>query len=157
MAQAIRRDYSEIYFRDYMAVTKEMPYASVLLSQLHSKGLSLGLVTNKSESAARKVVHLLGWTRYLNVLVGSDTARRYKPSPEPVLYAMKLLNVDPKEVAFIGDREADMESARAAHVTEIIGLVGTREEAHLRTAGANKICNDLWEVESVLNSLIPGW
>ncbi len=150
VAEAMRREYLVIYARDYMRQTAEMPYASSLLERLRSEGMVLGVVTNKGETAAREAIDLVGWGRLFDVVVGNDTAARYKPWPDPVLYALAALEVEGSVSAYVGDREADMESARAAGVAMIIGLTGTRDASSLRSAGATVVCGDLREMERVL-------
>lgn len=150
VAEAMRREYLVVYARDYMQQTAEMPYASVLLERLRSEGIPLGVVTNKGEAAAREAIDLMNWGDHFAVVVGNDTAARYKPWPDPVLHALAALEVEGSVSAYAGDREADMESARAAGVATIIGLTGTRDAASLRSAGATVVCGDLREMERVL-------
>ena len=56
---------------------------------------------------------------YFSVVVGSEDTGLLKPSPEPVLLAMRLLNVDRSGVWLIGDSPADIEAARSAGIKSV--------------------------------------
>ena len=56
---------------------------------------------------------------YFSVVVGSEDTERLKPSPEPVLLALRLLDVGRSGVWMIGDSPADIEAARSAGIRSV--------------------------------------
>lgn len=60
-----------------------------------------------------------GLSHHFPVVVGCDDTRRLKPHPEPVLLALRRLGVGADGAWLIGDSEADVQAARAAHVGSI--------------------------------------
>ncbi len=57
--------------------------------------------------------------RYFPVLVGSEDTELLKPSPEPVLLALRLLGTGPAGAWLIGDSPADIEAARLAGIRSV--------------------------------------
>jgi pyrophosphatase PpaX len=60
-----------------------------------------------------------GLSRHFSVVVGSEDTRLLKPSPEPVLLAVRLLDVDRSGAWMIGDSPADIEAARSAGIRSV--------------------------------------
>ncbi len=57
--------------------------------------------------------------RYFPVVVGSEDTDRLKPSPEPVLLALRLLKAGRSGAWMIGDSLADIEAARSAGIGSV--------------------------------------
>jgi HAD superfamily hydrolase (TIGR01509 family) len=77
------------------------------------------------EQLVAPYLRLHGLDHYFPVVVGSEDTDHLKPSPEPVLLALRLLNAGRSGAWLIGDSLADMEAARSAGV----GSVGFRNPA----------------------------
>jgi phosphoglycolate phosphatase len=57
---------------------------------------------------------------------GDDTVEK-KPHPAPMLHACRLLKIEPREAAMVGDSENDVLSARAAGCRVIVVETGYNE------------------------------
>jgi phosphoglycolate phosphatase len=97
-----------------------------LLDALEAAGGRWGIVTNKPESLARKLLPLLGWESRCAVLVGGDTLPQRKPHPLPLLHAAESLGTGIADCAYVGDDQRDIEAARAAGMRSIVALWGYR-------------------------------
>ena len=73
-----------------------------------------GVVTNKPERLARRVIDALGLAAGCAVLIGGDTLPTRKPDPAPLLEACRRVGVAPTRCVYVGDDRRDMEAARAA-------------------------------------------
>jgi phosphoglycolate phosphatase len=51
---------------------------------------------------------------YFDVVIGGDSLPQKKPSPEPLLEAMKSCSSSPQETLMVGDSKSDIGAARAA-------------------------------------------
>jgi len=60
-----------------------------------------------------------GLDHHFSVIVGSEDTDRLKPSPEPVLLALRLLDVGRSGVWMIGDSLADIAAARSAGIGSV--------------------------------------
>ncbi|MBM4125385.1 MAG: HAD-IA family hydrolase [Nitrospira sp.] len=94
-------------------------YAGVLdmLAQIHGQGYLLGIVTGKSREAWRITSTRLedqAFEQFFDVVLTDDDVRSPKPSPEGLLMALDILDVDPAHALYIGDSKLDGQAATAA-------------------------------------------
>jgi phosphoglycolate phosphatase len=97
-----------------------------MLAALEAEGTTWGIVTNKPEYLARKLMPLLGWESRCAVLVGGDTLPVRKPDPLPLLHAARELGVAADDCIYVGDDERDIVAARAAGMPSVVALWGYR-------------------------------
>ncbi|MBS0194929.1 MAG: phosphoglycolate phosphatase [Proteobacteria bacterium] len=98
-----------------------------LLARIERAKLRWGVVTNKPEALARKVIAAMGWQDRCAVLVGGDTLPQKKPDPATLLLACAQLGIAPSHCVYIGDDERDVQAARAAGMHSVVALWGYRE------------------------------
>ena len=80
------------------------------------KGYRLGVVTNKPQRLARKLLCALGLAPFFSVVVGGDTLAEKKPAAAPVRFALEQLQAAPDGAILIGDHHTDLWAGRAAGV-----------------------------------------
>ena len=85
-----------------------------LLEHLTSRGLPLGLCTNKAQPITDIAVNALGIGHYFRVIVGARDDLPKKPDPTPLLTAIAPLGAVPADVLMVGDSGADIGAAKAA-------------------------------------------
>ena len=61
----------------------------------------------------------LGIEKFFDVLMTAEKYSKPKPNPEPLLLALKKLNLKPDQVVYIGDTQIDADAAKAAGITFI--------------------------------------
>jgi phosphoglycolate phosphatase-like HAD superfamily hydrolase len=88
-----------------------------------------------------------GLSGYFAAIVGSEDTDTLKPSPEPVLAALRLLDADPTEAWMIGDSVADVAAARSAGIRSI----ALGHEA----IGADRVAESADALRVVLAGLVP--
>jgi pyrophosphatase PpaX len=125
-------------YRDYNLAhhdTQVLPYvgAPELIRQVKSAGFRTGLVTSKNRPGAIRGLTLAGIVDHFDVLVCADDVTHPKPHPEPVLMALKTLDVLPGEALFVGDSVHDMASGRSAGVSTAAVLWGPFGRTHLES------------------------
>lgn len=100
------------------ALTHPYPGMHETLVQLKSRGVKLGVLSNKFDEAARKVVadHFPGM---FDLVRGECAEIPRKPDPTGLRWMMAALGVSPARTAYVGDSVTDMEVARAAGATPI--------------------------------------
>ncbi|QNP40446.1 phosphoglycolate phosphatase [Lysobacter solisilvae (ex Woo and Kim 2020)] len=97
-----------------------------MLAALEANGTTWGIVTNKPEYLARKLLPLLGWETRCAILVGGDTLPVRKPDPLPLLHAAQAIGVVADDCIYVGDDERDIIAARAAGMPSVVALWGYR-------------------------------
>ncbi len=114
------------------------PYPGVVdaLHRWRRSGVRTAVVTNKPERFARRILEHLDLR--VDTVVGGDTLPERKPSPAPLLEALRRLGVAPGDAAMLGDGVQDLRAGKAAGVRTIAALWGFRSEAELRAEGADE-------------------
>ena len=126
-----------------------------ILERARAQNIKMGVVTNKREGLAAKLLFRLNLQAYFDVLVGGDSLPTRKPEPEMVLTAMTRLGGTPQNTVLLGDSEADTGAARAAGVKCVCVSFGYRR-IPLEELGADAIIDDYAELPDTLDRLMPG-
>ncbi len=98
------------------AMVKLFPHVEEVVSQLHAKGIRLGVVTTKNKPGTIRVLELFGLSKYMGAVITLNDVDHPKPHPEPVLKAVQMLGADPSRTLMVGDSPMDIQSAKAAGV-----------------------------------------
>ena len=105
------------------AALRALPGAEETLAFLATRGIPMGVVSNKNQASLEAAIARLGWGPYFGVVVGAGGPIPGKPSPEPLFHALKGLNI-PRELVdrvwMVGDHNADIGCARAAGAVGIL-------------------------------------
>ena len=121
-------------------------YPGVLQTLRGFAGFPLMVATNKSRRFAEKVLaglHIDGAFR--RVVCGDDVARR-KPDPEALALCLAGLDVDPGEVAMVGDGINDVLAARALGCTSVGCAFGLTARARLLAADPDLVLESFGEL-----------
>ncbi|MEI8250559.1 MAG: HAD-IA family hydrolase [Synechococcus sp. ELA057] len=97
---------------DLWMVPQDVPGA---LARWHRQGLRLAVVSNFDQRLIN-LLEALDLSQWFTAVVISSRAGAGKPSPEPLLQALELLELQPREAWHIGDSPEDAAAAQAAGV-----------------------------------------
>jgi len=128
---ALRDEFFLNYEARMLRNTQVFAGVAELVEALCARGLSWGVVTNKSvrfTDPLTRAIPLFGTAR---AIVSGDTTPYAKPHPEPLLEAARRLGVAPASCVYVGDDERDMMAGRAAGMRTIAatyGYMGERAE-----------------------------
>ena len=92
----------------------------VLLQKLKYLNIKMAVVTNKEYKHAIKTLQQLDLIHYFDAVIGGDSTEFYKPHPQPLQQALKLLNVSTENSIMIGDSENDLLCAHALKMPCVI-------------------------------------
>ncbi|MBY6112843.1 HAD family hydrolase [Mameliella alba] len=84
------------------------------LAGLAARGLSLGVMTNDSETVARAHLRSAGIEGMFDFVAGADSGHGAKPSPNPLLAFARATGHAPDRVIMVGDSLHDLVAGRAA-------------------------------------------
>lgn len=107
-----------------------MPGTVELIDTFHGAGIATALVTNNSAANTRALLERFGL--HFEVVVTRDSGL-WKPSPAPLLEAIRRLGVEPSEVVVVGDSPQDVMAARAAGCARVC-ILHRGDEGHGREA-----------------------
>lgn len=114
----------DIYHQNLGHYTKPFPGIEQLLQALESRKIAWGIVTNKPDWLTKPLLAQQNLLQRAACIVSGDTTPYPKPHPEPLLYACRLIGVNPNECMYVGDAERDIIAGRAAGMTTIAALFG---------------------------------
>lgn len=111
-----------------------------ILSELKKRGLSLVLATSKPDEFSVRVLKHFGIFEYFDFVAASTMDEKRTSKAEVIAYALESLNItDKSEVLMIGDREHDINGAKANGLKSAGVLYGYGDFDELTKAGADYI------------------
>ena len=129
----------------------------LLLSELASRDIPWGIVTNKMEYLSFPIIEKAGWTSSVSAVVCGDTVENSKPHPEPVLAACQKIGIAPENALMVGDDLRDIEAGRRAGSQTAFALYGYADsESQSDIIGNAALINSPQEVLDLLNGSGPG-
>ncbi len=95
--------------------------ADPLLRDLKTRGIYMGIVSNKEGKYLRKEVAHLGWNSHFQHVIGAQDTEEDKPSAVPVLAVLQNSAITPShDVWFVGDSIVDVYCARASGCIPVV-------------------------------------
>ena len=146
-----------LYNRSYDAdpLPHTHPYEGVveLVDALWQRGVTLGVVTNKPEPTAIKLVESFFPGKFAFVRGGKEGIA-LKPDPKEALTLLNGVGGKPSECAFIGDTDVDIYTGKNMGAALSIGVKwGFRPETELSGAGADLVLGTASEVlEAIISA-----
>jgi pyrophosphatase PpaX len=125
------------------------------LAGLRARGLTLGVVTSKVESAARECYDYYGLGEFLSVHVFHDDTERHKPDPQPLLHAASKGGLNVARTVYVGDSIHDMAAGKAAGMRTIGALWGPSGREELLRAGADELAVTPADLLEIVQSQAP--
>jgi 2-phosphoglycolate phosphatase len=135
-----------------LAGTRLLPGAGEALHALHSRGLLLGICSNKPVAFTRALAAHFGVAQCLDLLLGPEDVARPKPAPDMLLTALTRLGVGKDEVLYVGDMTVDIATARAAGVRVWVVATGSDTPEALDRARPDRRLRDLRELSQLLGA-----
>jgi len=117
--------------------TRLYPGAEETLSILRGSGKTLAVVSNKNVALCRKVLTTLKADGFFQCIIGADSLRERKPSPEHLRKVMDNLGFTPERTAMVGDSINDIAAGKAAGILTIGCSFGYGDRSEI--AGADYI------------------
>lgn len=113
------------YYEDHIAdATQFFPNVDGMLTHLENSNIPWGIVTNKLTRHTESLLKALSISHRPACVVCGDTLTTYKPSPDPILHACAILQLEPKDCLFVGDAITDVQASKAAGTTSLVALYG---------------------------------
>ncbi len=130
--EAMRKAYAACWRQG----TEPYPGIRELLTILQDAGVPCAVHTNKMQNVTNEVVAYLFADFDLQPVIGSDGGYPLKPDPAGALAIAEQWGLLPRECLFVGDSEADMQTAGNAGMLAVGVLWGFRDQAVLEAHGA---------------------
>lgn len=131
-ADEIMVDYTHIY-----------PGVERLLMHIKEDDGKIGIVTTKFHYRIVEILLKYKLEQYIDVIIGAEDVKFAKPNPEGILMAIKKLNVNEKDILYVGDSLVDAETALNATVDFVGVLTGTTKSIDFEVFPAVAIVDNL--------------
>ena len=88
--------------------------------KLKQQGKKIAIVTSSERNTVLPAIKKHRLNKLLNGFLGKEDVTAYKPNPEVIHKAMKLLNAQQNQTIVMGDTEKDIQAGKNAGVTTIL-------------------------------------
>ncbi len=95
-----------------------------LLTQLETKGILWGIVTNKPRRFTVPLLQSINLMQRAACVVCGDDVKEPKPHPASLLLACEQAKVQPQDCWYVGDAERDIQAGKAAGMKTVVALYG---------------------------------
>jgi len=121
------------------------------LEFLSKKLIKVSLLTTKGQEQAEKIIDHFKLRSSFDYLMGRRDELDHKPSPEPLLYICRELEVNPSETIMVGDTELDIQCGKNAGSKTCATLYGYRTKNLLEIEKPDYIISNLDELRNILD------
>lgn len=112
--ETLREEFFTNYERCLTQRTEVFPGVPEVIGALVDRGLSWGVVTNKSSRFTAPLTQAMPLFATAGTVISGDTTAHSKPHPMPLLEAARRLGVSPERCVYVGDDERDIVAGLAA-------------------------------------------
>ena len=152
----LRRNLFFIKFRrmypKYEKYESLKPNIEEILIKLKKNSFVLGIVSNTSKGRLDSFRQKLTLDNYFSVYVSRDDTPFRKPSPYPIIIALKKIkknlsySINKKNIYYIGDLPTDIECAKNAQIKSIALLSGHGTNEGLEESGPTLLLQDIKDI-----------
>jgi 2-hydroxy-3-keto-5-methylthiopentenyl-1-phosphate phosphatase len=147
----MRRKYEEVY----LDKTHFLDGAKEVLKILHSKGILLGVASNKFGRFSRGALKHLGVSDCFKSVIGAGDVPRNKPFPDMIHAALGEMCLPPEDVVFVGDTLTDIDTGQQASVDVYALPTGFHSKTELSQKKPRRILKNLKELTQIVGSKEP--
>jgi phosphoglycolate phosphatase/pyrophosphatase PpaX len=142
--------YKALYF-DFIDSSYLYPGVTETLKLLNEKNIKVSLLTTKVQEQADKIINHFGLRSSFDYVMGRREGLQHKPSPEPLLFIYKELQVDPDETLMVGDTELDIQCGKNASAKTCGVTYGYRNKEQIEKEKPDFIISDFTDLIEVLD------
>ena len=103
-----------------------------ILQILDKKDINWGIVTNKARHFSEKILIHNGLINKCSVLMcGDDIGFEPKPSPDLLIEACRILDINTKDTIYVGDGHRDILAAKSSEIKSVLASYGYLKKTDL--------------------------
>lgn len=122
--QTMREEYLNLYEQVLTRSPTLFDGVDELLTQLETKGILWGIVTNKPRRFTVPLLQSIHLMQRAACVVCGDDVIEPKPHPASLLLACEQAKVQPQDCWYVGDAERDIQAGKAAGMKTVVALYG---------------------------------
>lgn len=141
--------YKSVYF-DFINESELYPdVEETLLSLYQLNHIKTSLLTTKGQDQAEKIIKHFGLAKYFDFIMGRRNGIAHKPSPEPLLYICKNVNVGAETSIIVGDTELDIICGKNAGAVTCGVTYGYRTKEFLLQNNPDYLIEEISEIKTI--------
>lgn len=149
----LRDDFLARYDVQHAQFTEPFPGVLALLGRLERANIRWGVATNKPLRFAQPIMNALHLSSRSAVLLCPDHVENSKPAPDMLLAACEQLQLDPRQVLYVGDDKRDIDAGRAANMHTVAVRYGYIVPGdNPSNWGADAVVDDIAEIDALLEA-----
>ena len=144
------------FYRPLSEGIRPFPETLPLLTKLKSMGLKTAIVTQTKRGPLLEQIDRFGLAALIDATVGAEDAEELKPSPKPILAALKKLDVGAGKVVFTGDMVEDVLAGNGAgvRVISIVRKGSYQTEERVKSGNPYRIAHSMTEVANIIMRIL---
>lgn len=137
-------DAKEAFYRELVRTEgiTPLPGAAEWIRSLHEGGWGQAIASSAPKLNVKVMHEALGFSGYIDTLVGAEDVSRGKPDPEVFLAAARRLGVPPERCVVVEDAEAGVEAARRGGMRSVGVGDGNIEAADIAVLSLVHLASD---------------
>lgn len=150
---ALRDEFLARYDVQHAELTEPFPGILDLLQHLDDAGIRWGVATNKPLRFAQPIMDALHLSDRSAVLLCPEHVEHSKPAPDMLLLACEQLQLDPRQIIYVGDDQRDIDAGRAANMHTVAVRYGYNSpDDNPSNWGADAVIESISELEPLLEA-----
>lgn len=154
LADELAKVKDQLFIQKYISQVKVIDGAERALMELKQMGLKICVVSSNPRELILKVLKNTGLIKYIDSVIGQDEVSEGKPSPEPILLALKRLSVKPNQALVVGDSEYDIIAANRANIKSIGVNKDPKKRIKLIRSKASVVVSELSEAVEIIKKVL---
>lgn len=115
------------YVNEYEEGAKLYDGFNEVINTINKNGIILGISSSKTRKQYEIDFFKTGLQNYMKSVVLAEDTENHKPHPEPLLKAVEILKIDPKDSLYVGDTIADYKSSKSAGMDFALAIWGASD------------------------------
>ncbi len=156
-ADSVNTDLHNGFLKHYKTVVCQhsclYPGVMALLTYIQQCSVPMVLVTNKPFTFVPPLLNALGIEHFFSLMLGGDSLKEKKPSPQPLLHAAQHLALNPQNCLMVGDSLSDFKSARAANMPILLLEQGYHQGVNLSDLRPDALLADINQLLGLINPI----
>lgn len=120
-----------------------------LINVLRNRGCSIALATTDKTQRAKLALNILGISDKVDIVVGEDMVKNYKPHPDMINFILDELSVDKVNAVMVGDAITDIEMGNNAGIKASIAVLSGIASKEQFTGKTEYIIADISQITVV--------
>lgn len=120
----LKREFLDLYDEQTTQYVTLIDGIADLIDEIELNKIVWGIVTNKQEKFATKILKELNYHNRASCLITGDMVNRAKPAPDSLILACFRLNKEPESSIYIGDDRRDIIAGQRAKMKTAIADFG---------------------------------